>query len=275
MTQTPMDNAWDKILSGKTSHNSHMRLLFADNAEEEYLTSRKFTAFHKAVLSIHGQSTGNLGRIAKVCGLADLDKPDKEGITPLGWAAGRGDIEAVKCLLRLGADPSRADTRLYSPLMRSLSPECSKLLIDAGATVDFRDNTGQTALMFAVHSPLCVEVLLDKKADINASSESGFTPLFFSIMFNAPESLRILLSRGANYRVPIPGHSSIAHYAIKHASVRCLEVLSEFGLQGVDNLTPDETDLKGAGTSVSGETQADLRREAVQQFVKSVNTIYN
>ena len=115
-----MDNAWRKILSKRTATNQRMRLAFADNADQDYLSSRQFSAFHGAVLSIHGQSPRQLTEIARLCGKAELDQVDIEGITPLGWAVSYGDAEAVKSLLELGSNPNQADIRLYSPLMRSL-----------------------------------------------------------------------------------------------------------------------------------------------------------
>ena len=122
-----MDNAWKQILSGKTATNQCMRLTLADNAD--HLSSRQFSAFHKAVLSIHGESPRQLTKIARLCGKAKLDQVDIEGITPFGWAASCGNAEAVKSLLDLGSNPNQANIRFYSPLMRSLSPECSRLLI--------------------------------------------------------------------------------------------------------------------------------------------------
>ena len=267
-----MDNAWDQILSEKTAHKQRMRLLFSDNSEQDYLSSRQLTPFHKAVLSLHGREPSELEAIAKLCGTAEINSRDKDGVTALGWAASRGDVEAVRCLLRLGADPNLADIRLYSPLMRSLDPDCTRLLIEAGAAVDFKDTTDQTALLFALRNPRCAEVLLSHGADVNIAAKSGFTPIAFSIYSNAPESLRILLSRGADYRAVMRDGSTIVHLGVNHATVETLNVLAEFPLCGLDDEARDEDGRTATAIAKTMKAKPVEWHEAVERFLQAIKS---
>lgn len=47
----------------------------------------------------------------------DVDQQDDQGWTPLNWAAGRGDVDAVRLLLQRGADVTRTGRDNRSPLM--------------------------------------------------------------------------------------------------------------------------------------------------------------
>ena len=62
----------------------------------------------------------------------------------------------------------------------------TKMLIEAGATLDLLDSDGDTALMYAISWTVddchddkyrCMELLLSNGADVNLSSPSGVTPL--------------------------------------------------------------------------------------------------
>ena len=52
-----------------------------------------------------------------LAGGADSNEQDEQGWTPLGWAAGRGDADAVELLLAHGADIALAGRDRRTPLM--------------------------------------------------------------------------------------------------------------------------------------------------------------
>jgi uncharacterized protein len=71
---------------------------------------------------------------------------------PLHDAAKRCDLSAVERLLAEGADPNILDDQRMSPLVWAVYGGCVEIveaLCAGGANVDFRVNTGETALWHA------------------------------------------------------------------------------------------------------------------------------
>lgn len=75
-------------------------------------------------------------------------------VPALSRAAQLGDVEAMRVLLRRGANPNLKGSGGLTPLMvaavASADPTMVRLLLDAGASVDARDDRGQTALDWAL-----------------------------------------------------------------------------------------------------------------------------
>lgn len=56
-----------------------------------------------------------------IAGGADVNQQDKQGWTPLNWAAGKGDLEMIQLLLRHGARPTEVGRDLRTPAMIALA----------------------------------------------------------------------------------------------------------------------------------------------------------
>jgi len=98
------------------------------------------------------------------------------GSTPLMYAVQYGDLGSVRLLLNAGADPN------------------------------VRNDAGATALMWAVTDPDKTRLLVDHGADVNARSDDGRTPLLIaSGLHGGAPVVRLLLDRGANVAVTAPG----------------------------------------------------------------------
>jgi ankyrin repeat protein len=98
-------------------------------------------------------------------------------------ASKRGDDEEVARLLADGADPdARDEIQAWTPMMRALEAghlELAKRLIEAGADVNAKAETGTTVLMVAAgkgHEEF-VRLLLQAGADPGARDMHGKTAL--------------------------------------------------------------------------------------------------
>ena len=150
------------------------------------------------------------------------------GCTPLHWAASyEEDLEALRLLIKAGADVNARDDAGCTPLCRAASynpkSEALTALIKAGADVNCRNSSGETPLMRVLsfdwyeYDPdgeqdkvkdqvrervirylEAVRLLLEAGADANARSEAGDTPLICAVQENCtPEALVMLIEAGA------------------------------------------------------------------------------
>jgi ankyrin repeat protein len=118
--------------------------------------------------AIHSNNQSDLDGMIK----ADpsvLNEPDKQGFTPLIYAAREGRPAAVRTLL------------------------------DHGAAVDATDKKGSTALMYAAdHGYIAIaQMLLDKGANVNAANATGRTALGFAEDSHHVDMVTLLQSHGA------------------------------------------------------------------------------
>ena len=100
--------------------------------------------------------------------------------TPLSFAASKGSLEIVKLLLQAGANPNQGG--LVCPLHRAVVGEYSdvvRMLIEAGADIDYPDDFGMTALINAavIDNLNIAQILVDAGANVNATENTGKTAL--------------------------------------------------------------------------------------------------
>ena len=120
---------------------------------------------------------------------ADVNKADKDRMTPLSRAAMGGHLDATKVLVAAGADVN-ASSFLGPPLVVAVSrmqPAIAEFLVSAGAEVNGKGRGGQTALIAAVSAGQqeTVELLVSKGADVNLANDQGMTPLRAASRFPA------------------------------------------------------------------------------------------
>lgn len=131
---------------------------------------------------------------------AQIDARDFYGQTPLHAACSRNK-RAVQRLIDAGADIEADDNSGRRPLHYAERAATMRLLVHAGAK---SRNLGDTPLFMAARSsPACTKILLDAGADLEAREDGlNQTPLIYAV--STGKSLRcieILLERGANLKV--------------------------------------------------------------------------
>lgn len=136
---------------------------------------------------------------------ADVNHAQGDGVTALHWAARRGDVEIAQMLLAAGGNV-QATTRSgrYTPLHLAAERASAPLvaaLIKAGADVNVATSTGATPLMFAsgTGDVATMTALLDAHASANAAETfRGQTPLIWAAAANHVDAVKLLIARGAD-----------------------------------------------------------------------------
>ena len=138
---------------------------------------------------------------------ADVNGAQGDGMTALHWAARNGDAELTQMLLFAGANV-KATTRLggYTPLMMAASQGHAAViaaLLTGGSDAKAANALGTTPLMLAAASgnAQAVTTLVENGAEIEAKEKTfGQTPLMFAASSNRIEAVQALIKAGANVK---------------------------------------------------------------------------
>ncbi len=113
----------------------------------------------------------------------DVDVLDREGRTPLFYAAQDGDSAIAADLIRHGANVNAQDKSLKTPLhfaANAYQPEVAELLLKNGASVDAQDAHGNTPLSDAVFDSKgrgqMIKLLLSSGANKALKNKHGVSP---------------------------------------------------------------------------------------------------
>ncbi|SCY44317.1 Ankyrin repeat [Paenibacillus polysaccharolyticus] len=111
---------------------------------------------------------------------------NKDGLTPLGYAAHFGHSESVHALIEHGAEVNAishslisfipCNTALHAALAGERSVEVIQLLLEHGASTSILDSDGQQALhtaAFHTDQTAIIDLLLEYGADVTALNTSG------------------------------------------------------------------------------------------------------
>ena len=99
-----------------------------------------------------------------------------KGITGLHFSALMGRADMVTSLLRGRANVAAPDSYGHQPLHYASSLEVTRILLDAGATVDCRTLSGLTPLHLVCDRE-SAQLLLDRGAPLEVTDDCGNTPL--------------------------------------------------------------------------------------------------
>ncbi|KAN0137681.1 Ankyrin repeat-containing domain protein [Lactarius tabidus] len=200
------DNSGNTALhfAASKGHFEVIRMLLERGADVNSLNDMGLTPFHRA------SQVQREGQQRIMCLLLDhganVNMHDSRRNTALHFTASEGHLEVARMLLRLKADVNSQNDEGLTPLQRASQvrregqQDIMRLLLDHGANVDMRDNSGNTALHFAVSEghPDIMRLLLDCDANVNMRDISGNTALHVAASEGHLEVARILLKLGAN-----------------------------------------------------------------------------
>ena len=263
------DYVWSEIFLASENQDTLKTLRSLFPLDDDYLEDRQFSLLHKIVLGIYSHDLKKTLAIVE----DQVDIPDVDGRTPLIWASWRGDVSAVKHLLKAKAGPNLTSINGVTALMnasKSGSTECLKLLLAAGADPLLITNDGWNALHYSasyqdqaenikvllsagtnVHGrtvdgtpplvqavmknhAIAVTALLDYGANVDLLDNEGDSALHESIHNHADNITQLLLSRGATYTLWDSNGDSVLHLAAKCGGNRTVEIMIAAGLHGVD-----------------------------------------
>lgn len=205
----------------------------------------------------------NEGDVDGLRGLLDeypdlSEATDEHGGTALHRAALQGRLQAVRLLLRRGADANARETmfgftplhlascRTYRPVVAALHPELDRCdfgedeareaavaeaLLDGGAEFDVRAGFSRTALHMAAVAGRAelTDVLLQSGASVGVSDDLGFTALHYAAFGGDGRVATLLLSAGADETARAEMDYTPLHTAAEKGATEVARVLMERG----------------------------------------------
>jgi len=165
---------------------------------------------------------------------------DSRGTTPLMYAAAFGSLEAMQSLLDAGASVNaKNDFEMTSRMWCATDAAKVRLLLSKGADPNARSKQGRTPLLIAAGTQGNSEVLrllLEKGADISkADANPGSTPLTQAASAGDAAMVRLLLDKGAVAAGPAGGLALMMAASLGNTEI--MKMLLERGVPA-DAATP-------------------------------------
>ncbi|XP_047958960.1 ankyrin-1-like isoform X2 [Salvia hispanica] len=171
----------------KGEHVKIVKFLINQGADISLSDVEGFTPLHYAVLKDNME-------VMKLLKGAWVEAVSAGG-TPLQIAVSRGNVQAVKCLLSHGADPSGYCAAVDTPLtcaVKSRSFECLKLLLAAKANPNSYFSLSPLASAAKEGDTKYLECLLKAKADPNSIPRDFYKPIEDAAMVHNRTAVEIL-----------------------------------------------------------------------------------
>ena len=210
-------------------------------------------------------------------GLTALPATSLTGIPPAiaqgcGWVDKTADywknitLEQIQACIDKGVDVNAGngdeETLLHLLASSNKNPEIVKLLVDAGANIDAREELfGATPLHIAAgenNNPQMINALLDAGANVHARTKLGFASFHLAAGGNNnPEIIKILSDAGADVNAQNSSKSTPLHLAAK--DTKNPEVIIALIKAGADGKAVDKEGKKPLDYANKNEVLKDTR----------------
>jgi len=151
------------------------------------------------------------------------------------WEAVRsGNVTAIKRAIRPGAGLDGRNEAGATPLMYAAafaSPDCVRLLLDAGADVNAASSGGATALMWATGDTAKVRLLLEHGAHVSAKAKDGTTAFVTAGLRGNAGAMRLLIAHGADAKASL-GELLRSAYSRENPDMRQVLAEASVGTKG-------------------------------------------
>ncbi|MCG8340138.1 MAG: ankyrin repeat domain-containing protein [Cytophagales bacterium] len=171
---------------------------------------------------------------------ADQEAIGQDGMRPLGRAAREGRVEVVRCLLAKGADKKAQDDKEGgTPLHWAAGGghgEVVQLLVENNANVDILAKDASTPLHWAAgggHIEV-VQLLVENNANVDILAKDASTPLHWAAGGGHIEVVQLLIDKidkGADVNALGEDGSTALHWAAKWGYLDVVKLLIEAGAE--------------------------------------------
>jgi ankyrin repeat protein len=193
---------------------------------------------------------------------AEVNASGDDGRTALMEAAENGHKEVLELLLANGADAgAHGGATLLHTAAWGGHTNVVELLLANKAEVNAKNIEGKTSLHWAVranHNEVA-ELLLANKANVNAKDHDGQTPLHTASLFGTTAMLKLLLANGADANARNDWDNTPLHVAAMHGDNEKVELLLTNGADANARNEFDKTPL---------QTASDWRRVDVMELLR-------
>lgn len=196
---------------------------------------------------------------------ADPNAPQPDGATALHWAVHWDDHSTAEVLIKAGARLDAInDLGVFalSLACNNGSSAMAKRLIAAGASVRSALPGGESTVMTCARTGAAdaIRGLAERGADVNArETHRGQTALMWAAGGKHPGAVKVLIERGADVNAVSTGGSTPLMFAAREGDPESTRLLLAAGARLDDTTPAGETALLLAAASVAGVTARDYR----------------
>ena len=169
----------------------------------------------------------------RTASVADVNRHEADGVTPLHVAAHHCNAEFARALCKAGAVVDSLMDGNITPLHFAAhygDAECVRVLLEAGASLAPVSN-GASPLWIAARygNAGCVSALLEAGTAMNQAASDGITPLCAASTHGHAECVRVLCEAGAVVNQAADAGATSLHMAAHQGHANCIRALLKAG----------------------------------------------